>query len=38
MLVQLPPEETRVFTEDTLAHFPTNDQVKERNFSTLESL
>jgi len=38
VLAQLPTEEARVFNDDALALFPTNDQVRERNLSTMESL
>ena len=32
------PEEARLFFEDALALFPTNEQVRERNLRMLESL
>ena len=38
VLVQLPPEEARLITEDALVLFPTNEQARERNLRTLESL
>lgn len=38
VLSHLPPEEARLFQCEALVLFPTNDQVRERNLRTLESL
>ena len=38
VLAQLPADEVRLITEDALALFPTNEQVREKNLKMLESL